>query len=241
MNTRLFSSNESLKLSSAEAPHRNKAFTLIELLVVVAIIGILATLAVPALAGARQKARGASCVSNVRQIALASYLYAQDHQVYPGWSSAQDRKSLLLPYLHTGTSNADTSRDQVWYCPANERPEVEASYGINTNLNWVIYDIIRQPSATVAVADAGITDARQPTLATHLMPPSRTTTTNIGRPNPRHFSGGKPAVTVGFVDGHVRTLAMEEPFYPGAPGEWTGNGVTNPEDPSYKDEMWDLN
>src|SRR5690606_20152116 len=130
--------------------------------------------------------------------------------------------------------NRDTADDQIWHCPANERIDREASYGINTYLNWQPFARIREPAATVAVADAGITDARESTLATHLMPPSRTTTANIGRPNPRHSAAGQPAAAVAFVDGHVRLLPMDEPFYPGPAGEWTGNGVTDPFDPAYK-------
>lgn len=217
-----------------------KAFTLIELLTVIAIIGVLAAVLIPTVSAVREKARAIACVSNVRQISLAGYLYSQDHGVYPGWKPGQDRKELLYPYLDTGRSNADTSERQVWNCPSNGQLNLEASYGFNTNLNWQRFAAIGEPSATVAVADTGITDDRQPTLATHLMPPSKTTTGNIGRPNPRHGSEGKPAVSVAFVDGHARSIPMAPPFYPDVPGKWFGNGVTDLEDPNYKDELWDL-
>ncbi len=56
-----------------------KAFTLIELLVVIAIIAILAAILFPVFAQAREKARQASCLSNTKQMALASMMYVQDY------------------------------------------------------------------------------------------------------------------------------------------------------------------
>jgi prepilin-type N-terminal cleavage/methylation domain-containing protein len=54
-------------------------FTLIELLVVIAIIAILAAILFPVFAQAREKARQATCLSNVKQIATSYFMYAQDY------------------------------------------------------------------------------------------------------------------------------------------------------------------
>jgi len=58
---------------------KRQAFTLIELLVVIAIIAILAAILFPVFAQAREKARQATCLSNMKQMGLATRMYLQDY------------------------------------------------------------------------------------------------------------------------------------------------------------------
>ncbi len=68
-------------------PNRRRAFTLVELLVVIAIIGILIALLLPALQVAREAARKAQCINNLKQMGLAAHTHENAHKHLPtgGW------------------------------------------------------------------------------------------------------------------------------------------------------------
>ncbi len=89
-----------------------RGFTLIELLVVIAIIAILAAILFPVFAKAREKSRQTACLSNQRQIGLASQIYAQDNQeLFPPmatfWSSVTLPAKALICLTAGATGGAN--------------------------------------------------------------------------------------------------------------------------------------
>ena len=235
-------------------PHRRRfpsAFTLVELLVVIGIIAVLVGMLMPAMGAARSQSRSVACLSNLRQIAAAAMMYAQENKVYVSYVKAIDtrppidRKELLYPYLQQGKNNSDLNERDVWSCPANSRPDVETSYGFNTKFGGVLdrgvkLSGIRRWSETVAIVDAGLKDqpVGDPSTSTHCWTPGQLANANSCRPN--HLRHPRRRVNVGFVDGHAENLVMEQPFYPGPVGTYTPLNLTDPSDPNYQDKLWDL-
>jgi prepilin-type N-terminal cleavage/methylation domain-containing protein/prepilin-type processing-associated H-X9-DG protein len=87
---------------------KRHGFTLIELLVVIAIIAILAAILFPVFARARAKAEQTACLSNVKQVSLATQMYCSD------WDHAlMDTASGWFPKLYPYTQN-----DRLFFCPA---------------------------------------------------------------------------------------------------------------------------
>ena len=65
---------------------RQKRFTLIELLVVIGIIAILASMLMPALGKAQEKARQTNCLNQLKQLSTATFMYRSDNRdAFPYW------------------------------------------------------------------------------------------------------------------------------------------------------------
>ena len=152
----------------------NRGFTLIELLVVIAIIAILAAILFPVFARARENARRASCLSNLKQLGLGFMQYTQDYdEKYPmqeyadasGTSHtwAQD----VSPYLKSG-GGYNLATGGIQSCPSFPR-EQEYNYGVHDfiiptggNLGWSPATVkttslasIEAPTLKILIAEKG--------------------------------------------------------------------------------------
>jgi prepilin-type N-terminal cleavage/methylation domain-containing protein/prepilin-type processing-associated H-X9-DG protein len=188
---------------------QRRGFTLIELLVVIAIIAILAAILFPVFARAREKARQSSCLSNVKQIGLATMMYASDHDgAFPGyymalpWTVDTSWAGVIRPYVKSRA---------VWKCASDPDRGMwqwgtGASHGrlsYGWNYRWISFYAtppgggraptfgadIEKPAETLLFCDAGRCYVRGPG-----------TTNSSYWPKPYHNGGAN----FGFADGHAK-------------------------------------
>jgi prepilin-type N-terminal cleavage/methylation domain-containing protein/prepilin-type processing-associated H-X9-DG protein len=103
------------KQGGAQSRAVRRAFTLIELLVVIAIIAILAALLLPALGKAKEKAKAISCLSNQKQVSLATIMYVDDsHGMFmPLW--VQPGSPVFSPWVYDpGTFVVQNANGLFW-------------------------------------------------------------------------------------------------------------------------------
>jgi len=122
-------------------PERAAAFTLLELLVVMAIIGVLASLLLPALSRSKESARAVACMSNLRQIGVGLQLYIQENNnhlpVMRDVSTSTNPPTPLLPGPNTVLA-AQLGNVAVLDCPSDNQglyQQTGSSYSWNSLLN----------------------------------------------------------------------------------------------------------
>ncbi|HTG45802.1 MAG TPA: type II secretion system protein [Verrucomicrobiae bacterium] len=113
-----------------------RGFTLIELLVVIALIGILASMLLPALAKAKAKTHDLACINNLKQWAYGMHMYTLENDDYlppegtgntlnqqTGWYVALPKQIGLGDYFQMPwrTNSAISVGHSIWICPANRR------------------------------------------------------------------------------------------------------------------------
>ena len=133
------------KIQQEKGNKMKKRFTLIELLVVIAIIAILAGMLLPALNKARERARAAACINNLKSIGTALQLYVGDSDdVMPGENMKSDNwwTTQLFPYIYPGKPSYEFKlRSSVFYCPGDKHQCTKnglgfISYGMNHYLGY---------------------------------------------------------------------------------------------------------
>ena len=197
---------------------RRTGFTLIELLVVIAIIAILAAILFPVFARAREKARQTSCLSNVKQMALAAMMYIQDYdevffpRVAGSWGGTPPESIYWMPRTRTETGLIApyAANWDIFRCPSvpNRR-----GYGYNFHLGFASLAEVVKPAECVLFGDDtfGSMVWYMPSQGVHnwganFVNPPGSTGANIvwGENCPYGRHNGQ--VNVAFCDGHAKSM-----------------------------------
>lgn len=121
-------------------------FTILELLIVVAIIAMLAALLLPALSRAKESGKQISCKNKMKQFALCTEMYSNDHNGYLpcgygdyGVINRNDAEVKLMPYLESRTTNAGDAKiaESHFHCPSASG----CSYAPSNPERWLGYSM----------------------------------------------------------------------------------------------------
>jgi prepilin-type N-terminal cleavage/methylation domain-containing protein/prepilin-type processing-associated H-X9-DG protein len=195
-----------------------RAFTLIELLVVIAVIAILASLLLPAISSTLKRARAIKCVSNLRQMGYATFMYADqnDDRLPFAWIDDPDPSvnsfyALLMPELYgTEFDGFGDFQIDLYSCPARAKEPLvgdnpmRVSYGMNA-FNSAEWPSPRTRRMTQAQgSDASVKVLIADIAFTHNHPPILSLQTN--RLGYKHAA----KANILFFDGHVAAHSLQQ-------------------------------
>jgi prepilin-type N-terminal cleavage/methylation domain-containing protein len=207
----------------ARSGQSGSGFTLVELLVVLAVIGVLASLLLPALARSKDQGRNTVCVSQLRQLGIATRLYTEENNnVLPSAEllptlpvSATNPLPRICDVLgpEVGKTSGGTNSSPVFDCPADTEGRFAAegsSYEWNTELNGHRMDETTSENMKFIIAWATSNGPMQVTNGTvHLTfePVVTPLLTDYDDFHPRSAGSGKNVV---FMDDHVTALLLSD-------------------------------
>jgi prepilin-type N-terminal cleavage/methylation domain-containing protein len=207
-------------------PQPHRGFTLIELLVVIAIIVVLASLLLPALARAKEHARRVKCMSNLKQIALASKIFTMDHEgrlpwhLFPSEGGTYGSAAAAAWRNFSALSN-ELVTPQVLNCPSDAAtkeiattwPELmSAAYQSNAVSFFVGLDGYEQLPVAIFAGDRNVTGGNADTCGSVANSPGIPAVEyRVGNPSIRWAAGVHPSGgDIALADGSVQRLNKAE-------------------------------